>query len=112
MIISSCSWQHFVPAMKSGRSYPAFYCCSCETRDCPHSEKRWKTEDYLGKSQIDVLPELMMSKKTMRVHWCKLEQLSNEEKATFNAYKPVVDGMLNEIIEVSNLPGIEVMPIC
>lgn len=112
MIISSCSWQHFVPAMKSGRSYPAFYCCSCETRNCPHSEKRWKTEDYLGKSQIDVLPELMMSKKAMRVHWCKLEQLSNEEKATFNAYKPVVDGMLNEIIEVSNLPGIEVMPIC
>ncbi|KAK3914934.1 UPF0134 protein [Frankliniella fusca] len=107
MIISSCSWAPFVKAMKADNVYPSFYCCSCVNRNCAHSENRWRTDSHLGKTQIDILPDLILAKKDLKVHWCKLDQISKEELEIFNSYKPTVDG----ILEVITMPGIDVTPI-
>lgn len=75
MIISSCPT--LVQAMKIDRVYPRFYQCSCDFRDCQHSGSRWITDDPLGKSQIHILPDLMVSMKALRVHWVSYISIKN-----------------------------------
>lgn len=93
MIISSS--QYLVQQMKGGRVYPNFYICSCEHRECEHSERRWISEEPLGKTQISVLPDLMVASKSVRVHWCKTDQLSPEEQISVNSYRSSVDTLLD-----------------
>lgn len=98
MIISSCPT--LVNAIKADKIYPRFYSCSCRVRDCEHSESRWDTNDPLGKSQKSLLPDLMVAMKELRVHWCKLENVSDEEKKIVGDYKNLVDEWLTQYIRM------------
>lgn len=71
MVISSCT--QLVQSMKAQKSFPNFYICSCQFRNCEHSESRWTSQETLGKSQVGILPDLILSMSTVRVHWVILK---------------------------------------
>ncbi|XP_034239140.1 uncharacterized protein LOC117644060 [Thrips palmi] len=97
MVISSC--QPLVKLMKErafSLVYPKFYSCSCDIVECNHSTTRWSSTHPTWSNQRDLLPLLLMTLKGLKVHWCTVDRISDEEKKILERYSIVVQASLNE----------------